>query len=147
MYIDAMDDLHRDFIRKVMDDKTDESIRQTLPNKLVNDPRVTPVGQFIRHMSIDELPQLWNVLKGDMSIVGPRPTIPYELEHFDEQMYERFNVNPGLTGLWQVSGRSMLGYRDMVKLDIEYVRTWSLALDLKIMAKTLIIVFISNWAH
>jgi lipopolysaccharide/colanic/teichoic acid biosynthesis glycosyltransferase len=100
--------------------------------KLTDDVRITPVGHWLRRTSIDELPQLLNVLRGEMSIVGPRPAIPYELKHFMEWHHERHNVKPGLTGLWQVRGRGALDISDMLKLDVEYARTWSLWLDLKL---------------
>jgi lipopolysaccharide/colanic/teichoic acid biosynthesis glycosyltransferase len=104
--------------------------------KLVHDERVTRLGGFLRKWSIDELPQLWNVLRGDMSLVGPRPAISYELDHYEPGWYERFSVKPGITGLWQVSGRSELSFRDMVRLDLEYASTWSLGLNVRILTKT-----------
>src|SRR4029078_430309 len=87
--------------------------------KMRSDPRVTKVGRFLRRWSLDELPQLFNVLRGEMSLVGPRPAIPYELDHYERSWYRRFSVKPGLTGLWQVSGRNELTFHDMVRLDIE----------------------------
>lgn len=104
--------------------------------KLKNDPRITSVGHFLRSFSIDELPQFYNVLKGDLSVVGPRPPIPYELDFYEPWYYKRLEVKPGITGLWQVSGRTKLSFQDMVRLDIEYVKKRSLALDLVIMMKT-----------
>ena len=91
--------------------------------KMANDTRVTRVGRFLRKSSLDELPQLWNVLRGDMSLVGPRPPIPYEVEHYPPHWFDRFAVKPGMTGLWQVSGRSELGLEEMIALDVEYART------------------------
>jgi lipopolysaccharide/colanic/teichoic acid biosynthesis glycosyltransferase len=108
--------------------------------KLDADDRVTSVGHFLRRWSIDELPQLWNVLRGHMSLVGPRPAIPYELDHYDPAWHERFSVKPGVTGLWQVSGRSCLTFKDMVRLDIEYARKRSLRLNVRILAKTAAVV-------
>jgi len=105
--------------------------------KLKNDPRITPVGRFLRSLSIDELPQFYNVLRGDMSIVGPRPPLPYELDFYKPWYFRRLEVKPGITGLWQVSGRTRLSFQDMVRLDIEYVKKRSLALDLVIMIKTI----------
>jgi exopolysaccharide biosynthesis polyprenyl glycosylphosphotransferase len=105
--------------------------------KMVRDPRVTPIGQFLRRSSLDELPQFWNVLRGEMSLVGPRPPIAYELEHYQEWHKDRLKVTPGLTGLWQVSGRSTVGFDEMVMLDLHYISRWSLKLDLKIIARTL----------
>ncbi len=116
--------------------------------KLVNDPRVTRVGEFIRRTSLDELPQLWNVLVGDMSLVGPRPPIPYEVECYDLWHQRRVTeVKPGITGLWQVYGRSKTCFDDMVRLDLEYARNWSLWLDIKILLQTPIAVLIGVGAH
>lgn len=105
--------------------------------KVRNDPRVTRVGKFLRRTSLDELPQLLNVLKGDMSIVGPRPPIPYEVEAYALWHRKRLDVKPGITGLWQVSGRNRLTFEEMVQLDLFYVKNWSLLLDLKIILLTL----------
>jgi lipopolysaccharide/colanic/teichoic acid biosynthesis glycosyltransferase len=108
--------------------------------KLAVDDRVTRVGAFLRRTSLDELPQLWNVLRGDMSLVGPRPVVPYELQHYSPRSFKRFAVKPGLTGLWQVSGRNEKSYEEMIELDIEYVETRSLRLDLLILLKTIPVV-------
>lgn len=105
--------------------------------KMFNDPRVTKVGKFIRKYSIDELPQLFNVLKGDMSLVGPRPPIKRELKHYKNWHYLRFATLPGLTGLWQVSGRSRIKeFDNVVKLDYQYINEWNLILDFKLILKT-----------
>jgi lipopolysaccharide/colanic/teichoic acid biosynthesis glycosyltransferase len=104
--------------------------------KLVVDDRITPVGRWIRKWSLDELPQLFNVVMGDMTLVGPRPAIPYEVAEYPTWYMERFSVKPGLTGLWQVSGRSERTYEEMVRLDIEYAERRSLLLDFSILAKT-----------
>ncbi len=104
--------------------------------KLTDDPRITRVGQLLRRFSIDELPQLWNVLRGDMSMVGPRPALPWEVELYSEEAWQRLRVKPGLTGLWQVSGRSLLPFHEMVALDVAYWKTWTLRLDLLILLKT-----------
>lgn len=104
--------------------------------KLTDDPRVTRIGRVLRRLSIDELPQLLNVLAGDMSLVGPRPEVPYALEHYKSWHWRRFAVLPGLTGLWQVSGRAELTAQDMLRLDVAYADTWSLRLDLRILART-----------
>ncbi|HEY9687740.1 MAG TPA: sugar transferase [Coleofasciculaceae cyanobacterium] len=105
--------------------------------KMSNDPRVTRIGKFIRKYSIDELPQLFNVLKGDMSLVGPRPPIPRELQFYKNWHYLRFATLPGLTGLWQVSGRSRIKEFDhVVKLDYRYINDWNLILDFKLILKT-----------
>ena len=104
--------------------------------KLVDDPRVTKVGRVLRRFSIDELPQLWNVLRGDMSLVGPRPPLPHETELYTARAWGRLRVKPGITGLWQVSGRSRLPFDDMVSLDVRYWQRWSLLSDLVILLKT-----------
>ena len=104
--------------------------------KLVGDPRVTRVGAVLRRSSLDELPQLFNVVKGDMSIVGPRPALEYELEHYRPEHYARFDVRPGLTGLWQVSGRNTIGFLGMLDLDAEYARTSGPRLDAMILLRT-----------
>jgi lipopolysaccharide/colanic/teichoic acid biosynthesis glycosyltransferase len=108
--------------------------------KLAVDDRITSVGRPLRRLSLDELPQLWNVLRGDMSLVGPRPVIPYEVEHYPALWRERFTVKPGITGLWQVSGRNERSYTEMVEFDIEYARSQSLRLDVLILAKTIWVV-------
>src|SRR3954454_16375203 len=109
--------------------------------KLRDDARCTRVGRFLRHTSIDELPQLWNVLLGDMSLVGPRPSTPEEADLMDARARHRQDVKPGMTGLWQVSGRSRLGYEEMIDLDLQYTRSWSPVDDLRILARTPFAVF------
>jgi exopolysaccharide biosynthesis polyprenyl glycosylphosphotransferase len=105
--------------------------------KIKNDPRITRVGRILRKYSIDELPQLINVLKGDMSLVGPRPPLPFEVEKYGDWEWRRLDVLPGITGLWQVSGRSDLSFQQWVKLDIYYIENWSIGLDIKILLKTI----------
>ncbi len=105
--------------------------------KIRRDPRVTPVGRFLRRYSLDELPQLFNVLAGSMSVVGPRPPLPSEVAQYDGDVARRLLVKPGITGLWQVSGRSDLSWEDGIRLDLYYVENWSLTTDLLIMWKTL----------
>ncbi len=105
--------------------------------KLATDSRVTRVGRWLRRLSLDELPQLFNVLRGDMSVVGPRPPIPYEVEAYDLWHRKRLDMKPGLTGLWQVSGRNRLPFEEMVRLDLYYIENWSLLLDIKIILRTL----------
>jgi lipopolysaccharide/colanic/teichoic acid biosynthesis glycosyltransferase len=101
------------------------------------DPRVTPIGRVLRRYSLDELPQLLNVLRGDMSLVGPRPPLLSESEQYGFDMRRRFLVKPGITGLWQISGRSDLSWDDSVRIDVRYVENWSLSFDLMILWKTL----------
>jgi lipopolysaccharide/colanic/teichoic acid biosynthesis glycosyltransferase len=108
--------------------------------KLVRDPRVTRMGRFLRKSSLDELPQLWNVLKGDLSLVGPRPPIPYEVDEYRAWHLQRLQVQPGLTGLWQVTARSAADFDEMVRLDIQYIEHQSVWLDLRIVAKTALVV-------
>ena len=106
--------------------------------KMENDPRVTPVGRFLRKLSLDELPQLWNVLTGDMSLVGPRPPIPKEVERYDNWHRRRLSMRPGITCLWQVNGRNRItDFNQWMKLDLEYIDNWSLWLDIKIVFKTI----------
>ncbi len=105
--------------------------------KLEEDDRLTRVGSFLRRTSIDELPQLWNVLRGEMSLVGPRPPIQYEVDKYPEKAFRRFAVRPGLTGLWQVRGRSLLTFDEMIEIDAEYVERRSLLLNLGILLRTL----------
>jgi lipopolysaccharide/colanic/teichoic acid biosynthesis glycosyltransferase len=110
--------------------------------KMRHDPRITPVGRVLRKFSIDEVPQFLNVLRGDMSLVGPRPPLPREVKKYQRWHLQRLMVKPGLTGLWQVSGRNRLNFDEWVRLDIRYIRQRSLWLDLKIMLKTFKVVFI-----
>ena len=115
--------------------------------KMREDPRVTPVGRWLRRFSLDELPQLFNVLGGSMSLVGPRPPLPAEVERYDTSIRRRLLVKPGLTGLWQISGRSDLSWEESVRLDLRYVENWSLALDLQILWKTVFAVVASRGAY
>lgn len=112
--------------------------------KIKDDPRVTKIGHFIREKSLDEIPQFFNVLKGEMSLVGPRPSLPEEVMEFDSRERERLNVLPGLTGLWQVSGRNNLSFDDMIALDLEYVKHHSVLWDIKIIFITMDQMFFSK---
>lgn len=137
----AADTLHRDYATRWIRDgaRAAEPGRQgggASLYKLAEDPRVTSVGRVLRRFSIDELPQLVNVLRGEMSLVGPRPALPYELELYQDWHRRRLEVSPGITGLWQVSGRNGLCFDDMVRLDLEYLENWSLELDLRILGRT-----------
>jgi len=105
--------------------------------KIKNDPRITPIGKWLRRISMDELPQLINVLKGEMSLVGPRPPIPSEVERYEWKDRRRLSMKPGITCLWQINGRSNIPFEKWMKLDKEYIDNWSLWLDLKILAKTI----------
>jgi exopolysaccharide biosynthesis polyprenyl glycosylphosphotransferase len=105
--------------------------------KLKDDPRITRLGRFLRKYSLDELPQLWNVLRGEMSLVGPRPPLPSEVESYEDHVHRRLYIKPGLTGMWQINGRSMLSWEDSVRLDLYYVENWSVVGDLMILWRTL----------
>ena len=109
--------------------------------KMKDHPRVTKDGKFIRKTSLDELPQLWNVLKGDMSLVGPRPSLPKEVAQFEKWMYKRLSVKPGLTCFWQVSGRNNIDFEDWMKLDIKYVDERNIWIDIKLIFKTVLVLF------
>jgi lipopolysaccharide/colanic/teichoic acid biosynthesis glycosyltransferase len=115
--------------------------------KMRRDPRITPVGAHLRRWSFDELPQLFNVFLGHMSLVGPRPALPDEAEKYAEHVRRRLVVKPGLTGLWQVSGRSDLSWEESVRLDLRYVENWSFALDLQIMWKTISVLVRGSGAY
>ncbi|MBD0379776.1 sugar transferase [Paenibacillus sedimenti] len=115
--------------------------------KMKNDPRITKIGRFIRKTSIDELPQLWNVLKGEMSLVGPRPPLPREVAEYTNYDKQRLLVTPGCTGLWQVSGRSNIGFEEMVELDLEYITNRSVKNDFKIIVKTFMVLLGSKDAY
>lgn len=132
MNYNADESLHRKHIIDFAEGRLDE----TQGVKLKDDPRITRVGRFIRRNSIDELAQLFNVLKGEMSLVGPRPVIPYEADLYDLWQSERFSVLPGITGLWQVAGRSYVSFDEMLRMDIRYIRNQSLWFDILILLKT-----------
>jgi len=126
-----------------------EHLNEALPPlfKVRNDPRVTRLGRILRATSLDELPQLINVVRGDMSIVGPRPRLPYELSMDDPAIQRRLSVKPGLAGLWQVSGRATLNFDEALTLDLAYVENWSFWLDLKLIARTLWVVITLHGAY
>jgi exopolysaccharide biosynthesis polyprenyl glycosylphosphotransferase len=132
--------IHKEYVQKLISGQcvTDsESTNAGAVYKIRDDPRVTRVGRLLRKTSFDELPQFWNVFKGEMSLVGPRPAIPYEIECYDIWHRRRvLDVKPGITGLWQISGRSRTTFDEMVRLDLKYARTWSVWLDLLILLKT-----------
>ncbi len=115
--------------------------------KSSRDPRVTPVGKFLRRFSIDELPQLYNVLRGDMSLVGPRPPLPQEVQRYKRWQRRRLSMKPGITCLWQISGRNQVGFEEWMKLDLNYIDNWSLLLDLKILIKTVPAVLMGKGAR
>jgi exopolysaccharide biosynthesis polyprenyl glycosylphosphotransferase len=139
MHVDADDSSHREYQKLYISGNADTNLgnEEKPAYKLVSDSRVTRVGRVLRRLSMDELPQLLNVLLGDMSVVGPRPPIPYEVEAYELWHRKRLDMKPGLTGLWQVSGRNRLTFEEMVRLDLFYIENWSLLLDLRIILRTI----------
>jgi len=145
MRVGAGDQLHRETMARVIEGGQPGDQDGKIPIfKLKDDPRVTGVGRWLRRFSLDELPQLWNVLKGDMSLVGPRPAVPHEVARYRERHRRRLEAQPGITGLWQVSGRNRLSFDEMVELDIQYLENWSLGLDVRIVLKTVAAVVLSR---
>lgn len=138
MKADSDPEIHKEYQRAFIAGRLEANLGndQKPTYKLLSDPRVTRVGRWLRRSSLDEVPQLLNVLMSDMSIVGPRPPIPYEVESYDLWHRKRLDMKPGLTGLWQVSGRNRLPFEEMVRLDLYYIENWSLLLDLKIILRT-----------
>ena len=141
MYVDNHDQIHRNYVTHLLSADEPTAAGDNGLFKLEQDPRVTRLGVWLRRTSLDELPQLLNVLHGEMSLVGPRPVLPWEAELFEERYRRRFLVKPGISGLWQVSGRSRLTMREALELDIEYADRQSLALDLSIILRTVPTVF------
>lgn len=142
MYVDADITLQREYLKEILSRGKEQPLY-----KLVDDPKITKVGKILRKTSFDELPQFINIFMGDMSIVGPHPLIPYELDISREIPKERLKVKPGITGLWQTSGRGDVTFDDMIKMDIEYIKNQSLLLDLKIMLKTIPIAITGKAAY
>ncbi|MBV9483862.1 MAG: sugar transferase [Acidobacteria bacterium] len=142
MYVNSDSSIHREYVKKLVAGRAEKQVtngngKQDGVYKLTSDPRITPVGAFLRRSSLDELPQFINVLKGEMSLVGPRPPLHYEVE--DYALWHRrrlLEAKPGITGLWQVNGRNRITFDDMVRLDLRYAKTWSPWLDLKILLRT-----------
>jgi lipopolysaccharide/colanic/teichoic acid biosynthesis glycosyltransferase len=132
----AAHDNHREFVLGLINGEHPEQQAPGPRFKLAADQRVTRFGRVLRRSSLDELPQLWNVLRGDMSLVGPRPPIPYEVEHYPPHWFARFAVKPGITGLWQVNGRSEVPLEEMVRLDVEYTRRRSLWFNITLLVRT-----------
>ncbi|NNF06966.1 MAG: sugar transferase [Candidatus Eisenbacteria bacterium] len=148
MVQDNDDARHREYVEALM---RGTAVTQTKEGqriyKLVDDPRITSLGKFLRRTSLDELPQLWNVIRGDMSLVGPRPCLPYEWELYEDWQRHRLDVYPGITGLWQVAGRSRVSFEDMVLLDLHYIANWSLWGDLKLLLRTIPVVLRREGGH
>jgi lipopolysaccharide/colanic/teichoic acid biosynthesis glycosyltransferase len=132
---------HREFVKKMLTSEDDVDGGEQGVYKLVNDPRITPIGGFLRRTSIDELPQLWNVVRGEMSLVGPRPVLAWEADLFPPEAERRFACRPGMTGLWQVSGRSTLDFKAALELDVVYVEKKSVWYDISILWRTVGVVF------
>ncbi len=131
---------HKNYVRQLITNGSSELKGDTGSFKIENDPRVTRFGRILRRTSLDELPQLINILAGDMSLVGPRPPLSYEVELYSDRARRRLECVPGVTGLWQVSGRCETTFEEMVELDIRYIETWTLGLDMKILARTVPVV-------
>jgi lipopolysaccharide/colanic/teichoic acid biosynthesis glycosyltransferase len=152
MRCDTEADPHRSYVLDVINSNgngngtSQPAERDSGLQKLENDERITRVGGFLRRFSLDELPQLWNVVRGEMTLVGPRPPIPYEVDFYPPRWLRRLSVKPGLTGLWQVSGRNQLNYAEMVELDLEYVDERSLWHNAKILARTFAVVITGRGA-
>jgi lipopolysaccharide/colanic/teichoic acid biosynthesis glycosyltransferase len=140
MYTNCDSKIHRDYVQQYIAGNAQSAEGDSSEKnlyKLTADPRVTPIGRFLRKTSLDEFPQFWNVLRGEMSLVGPRPPVPYEFEVYDIWHRRRvLELRPGVTGLWQVSGRNRMRFDEMVRLDLRYSQKWSLWLDLKIILVT-----------
>lgn len=137
MHHGAPPDHHREFVLGLIKGDNPQLETSGSPYKMAADRRVTRFGRVLRRSSLDELPQLLNVLRGEMSLVGPRPPIPYEVEHYPAHWFARFSVKPGVTGLWQVNGRSEVPLEEMVRLDVEYAQRRSLWLNISLLARTL----------
>lgn len=127
-------------LEEVIQGEPEQSITAREFQKLLHDPRLTRAGRFLRRSSLDELPQLWNVLLGEMSLVGPRPFLPEQQAYYGDTYADYIRIRPGMTGLWQISGRSRLSFRERVRLDEYYLCNWSLWLDLTILARTILVV-------
>jgi lipopolysaccharide/colanic/teichoic acid biosynthesis glycosyltransferase len=151
MYLNNDPQIHQDYVREFISGQVSgqpKDSTEPVVYKITKDPRITTIGRFLRRASLDELPQLWNVLVGEMSLVGPRPPVPYEFEIYELWHRRRvFEVKPGVTGLWQVSGRSSTRFDEMVRLDLRYCTTWSLWLDLKILFATPKVVLFGSGAY
>ena len=153
MFVDNDPTIHQDFVKNLIRGEngqagSKENTEKEGTYKITKDPRVTPIGLFLRKSSLDELPQFFNVLRGEMSLVGPRPPIPYECENYDIWHRKRvLEMKPGITGYWQVKGRSKTTFDEMVRMDIQYTREWSLWLDIKILLKTPWVVLTGKGAY
>ncbi|MGW8181108.1 MAG: sugar transferase, partial [bacterium] len=152
MHVNCDEALHKKYIQELIGDKKSREVnnngKRECVYKIYNDPRVTRIGSFLRKSSLDEIPQFLNVIRGDMSIVGPRPPIPYELENYDIWHMRRIlEMKPGITGVWQVYGRSKTNFDEMVRMDIMYTKQWSLLLDIKLIMRTPLAVISGKGAY
>jgi len=146
----SSDRQHRKFCKDFIEGKLSGGSSEGTGNKtykIVDDPRVTGVGRFLRKSSLDELPQFLNILRGDMTLVGPRPSLKYEYKYYNDWHKRRVAVKPGLTGLWQVSGRSNVSFQEMINLDLYYIENWSIILDIKIILRTVPVVLFGKGAY
>jgi lipopolysaccharide/colanic/teichoic acid biosynthesis glycosyltransferase len=141
MYVDCDDRIHREYVQRLLQDPAVAPSGPEGLYKLVDDPRITPVGRWLRRWSVDELPQLYNVLRGEMALVGPRPVLPWEAALFSPRHAVRFQVPPGITGLWQTNGRNRLTMSEALDLDVAYVQAQCLRLDITILLRTVPVVF------
>lgn len=145
MHLHSDQKAHQETILKYMQgQKLNEDCTNGMSYKVVHDPRITRVGRFIRRTSLDEIPQFWNIVRGEMSLVGPRPPLPYEVAAYGPHERLRLSGKPGLTGIWQVYGRSRVSFQRMVEMDITYLHTQSLWLDLRIIFLTIPVVFFAR---
>jgi lipopolysaccharide/colanic/teichoic acid biosynthesis glycosyltransferase len=148
MYVNNDHSVHREFVTKLINKEERTDLKSDTVYKLTSDKRITPIGKFLRKTSLDELPQFFNVLCGDMSLVGPRPPIPYELAAYQTWHRRRLlEVKPGITGLWQVTGRSTVDFDSMVRLDLKYASSWTPWLDIKILLRTPLAVIRGSGAY
>lgn len=151
MRINADPSIHQAYIQALIENDQNQMDalqgQSSKIRKLVRDPRITRPGKFLRKFSLDELPQFWNVLKGDMSLVGPRPAIPYEVELYEPWYLQRLEAQPGITGLQQVMARASIDFDHQMRLDVQYIEKQSLWLDLKLILKTPLVVFSAKGAH
>jgi len=147
MRVDGGADIHKDYVTRLIKGEISPETEGDRPLKVTEDPRITKVGHLLRKTSLDELPQLLNVLKGEMSLVGPRPCLPYEFEIYKDWHKKRLSVRPGITGLWQVAGRSAVAFEDMVLLDLHYAYNRSISMDMNILYETVFAVLAKKGAH
>jgi len=147
MRVDGGSDIHKNYVTRLIKGEISPETEGGKPLKVTEDPRITKVGHLLRKTSIDELPQILNVLRGEMSLVGPRPCLPYEFEIYQDWHKKRLSVRPGITGLWQVTGRSEVAFEDMVLLDLYYAYNRSISMDMNILYETVFAVLAKKGAH